>query len=427
MRILLSGGGTGGHVYPILAVVDALKQNSPAAEPSLRSKEKHHPDNRAKPASQDSSRAKLAARRPVAEADNAVELHYIGEAGGIEESLVRQAGISFSAVETGQIRGRAPWVVARSLVRMRRGITQCATVIREFRPDVVFITGGYVTAPVAWAARRWPPRIPYPELRGIPCPELRGIPLLIYLPDLTPGLAIRLTSRLATKVAVSFPEVTRYFPGKAVVTGYPVRSELLAADRAAAHQALGLQPDLPTLLVFGGSRGAHSINQALIAALPDLLPRCQIVHISGQLDWPWVQKALARDTVSEGSATLRKRYHPYPYLHEEMTQALVAADLVVARAGASVLGEFPAVGLPSILVPYPFAGQHQVANATYLAERGAALVLADSNLPSHLTSTVLDLIGQPKRLKVMAKAARALARQDAAQNIVRELRGLAKC
>jgi len=124
---------------------------------------------------------------------------------------------------------------------------------------------------------------------------------------------------------------------------------------------------------------------------------------------------------------LRKRYHPYPYLHEEMTQALVAADLVVARAGASVLGEFPAVGLPSILVPYPFAGQHQVANATYLAERGAALVLADSNLPSHLTSTVLDLIGQPKRLKVMAKAARALARQDAAQNIVRELRGLAKC
>jgi len=207
--------------------------------------------------------------RPAA-MDTQVEIRYVGEAGGLEEGLARQAGIPFHAVESGQIRGRAPWVMARNLARMGRGAQQCAALIRDFEPDVAFITGGYVAAPLAWAAARARPRVP----------------LLIYLPDLTPGQAIRLTSRLAKAVAVSFPEVAPYFPGKAVVTGYPVRAELLVARRDAARAALNLDADLPLLLVFGGSRGAHSINQALLAALPQLLPICQVVHISGQLDWP---------------------------------------------------------------------------------------------------------------------------------------------
>ena len=117
------------------------------------------------------------------------------------------------------------------------------------------------------------------------------VPLLIYLPDLTPGQAIRWTSRLAAAVAVSFPEVAPYFPGKAVVTGYPVRAELLMARKDTARATLNLDADLPLLLVFGGSRGAHSINQALLAALPQLLPICQVVHISGQLDWPAIGDA----------------------------------------------------------------------------------------------------------------------------------------
>ena len=308
-------------------------------------------------------------------------------------------------METGQIRGRAPWVVARNLARMARGARRCAEIVREFNPDVAFVTGGYVAAPVAWAAARAQPRVP----------------LLIYLPDLTPGQSIRLTSRLAAKVAVSFPEVARYFPGKAVVTGYPVRSELLAAERGAARAALGLAGDVPVLLVFGGSRGARTINHALIAALPQLLPICQVVHISGQLDWPWVeeQRGALRDPI------IAARYHPYPYLHDEMVQALAAADLVITRAGASVLGEFPAVGLPSILVPYPYAGQHQDANAAYLADRGAAQVVADRDLTGSLAPMVLDLLHAPERLAAMAAAARALGRPDAAQNIAHELRQLA--
>ena len=341
----------------------------------------------------------------------AVEIRYVGEAGGIEETLARRANIPFSAVDSGQIRGRAPWVVARNLARMGRGAQQCSTLIREFKPDVAFITGGYVAAPLAWAAARARPKVP----------------LLIYLPDLTPGQAIRLTSRLAVAVAVSFPEVAPYFPGKAVVTGYPVRPELLAARKDTARAALNLRHDLPLLLVFGGSRGSHSINQALLAALPHLLPICQVVHISGQLDWPEIGDSGLRIAGEFAANTGQPdvRYHPFPYLHDEMVQALAAADLVIARAGASVLGEFPAVGLPSILAPYPYAGQHQDANAAYLADRGAALVVSDSELAGRLAPTVLSLFTEPERLAAMAASARNLARPEAAAAIAHELRQLA--
>ena len=268
--------------------------------------------------------------------------------------MADREGIPFVAVSTGQIRGRAPWVMARNLGRMRRGVQECGALIRQWRPDAVFMTGGYVAAPVAWAAHRARPRVP----------------LLIYLPDLTPGQAIRVTSRLAQKVAVSFPEAVHYFGKKAVVTGYPVRADLFSIQKHEAWQALGLSADLPVLLVFGGSRGARSINRAVVDTLPELLQRCQVLHISGQTDWPAVQEATSGGRLAP---ELRARYHPHPYLND-MVHALIAADLVVARAGAATLGEFPAARLPAILVPYPYAGQHQDANAAYLTDRGAAIV-----------------------------------------------------
>jgi UDP-N-acetylglucosamine--N-acetylmuramyl-(pentapeptide) pyrophosphoryl-undecaprenol N-acetylglucosamine transferase len=173
---------------------------------------------------------------------------------------------------------------------------------------------------------------------------------------------------------------------------------------------------------LGGSRGAASINRALAAALPELLPRCQIVHISGPADWH-----AAAETAAKLPAALQPWYHPHPYLHDEMPLALAAADLVVARAGAATLGEFPAVGLPSILAPYPYAGQHQDANAAYLAERGAAVIVADSDLHARLASSVLELLNAPGRLAQMGQAARALARPDAAAKIARELCRLGRC
>jgi UDP-N-acetylglucosamine--N-acetylmuramyl-(pentapeptide) pyrophosphoryl-undecaprenol N-acetylglucosamine transferase len=242
------------------------------------------------------------------------------------------------------------------------------------------------------------------------------IPVLIYLPDIEPGLAIRFLSRFAAKVAVTSQESYQYLPRKkVVVTGYPVRSELSAVDRLGARQALDLDLDDNTLLVFGGSRGSRSINQALVAGLQELLPTCQIIHVSGRLDSEWVAAA-AEDLPT----TLKSRYHHYGYLHE-MPTALVAADLAVTRAGAATLGEFPAAGLAAILVPYPFAGQHQDANAHYMERNGAARTLRDAELGQKLVPTVVELLNDHKTLVRMREAAKAMARPDAAEAIAGQL------
>jgi UDP-N-acetylglucosamine--N-acetylmuramyl-(pentapeptide) pyrophosphoryl-undecaprenol N-acetylglucosamine transferase len=243
---------------------------------------------------------------------------------------------------------------------------------------------------------------------------------LIYLPDIEPGLAIRVLSRLVRRVAVSVEESQRYFPAhKTTVTGYPVRSELLTAGKRKARKALDLEEDLKTLLVFGGSRGARSINLALSKVLNRLLDLCQIIHICGRLDAHWVESQRA-----ELPARLRTHYKAYAYLHEEMALALAAADLVVARAGAATLGELPALGLASILVPYPYAGRHQELNANYLVSRGAAVRIDNAELEEKLLPTVMELLGNEELLRQMRERARSLARPRAAQHIVSQLRRL---
>ena len=309
----------------------------------------------------------------------------------------------FVSISTAPIRGRAPWTVARNLVQTLAGVRQALREIGDFRPEAIFVTGGYVSVPVVVAG--W----------------LRGVPILIYLPDIEPGLAIRVLSRLAQRVAVSVEESQRYFPAhKTTVTGYPVRSELLTADKRKARKALDLEEGLKTLLVFGGSRGARSLNLALSKVLGRLLDVCQIVHICGPLDAYWVEGQRA-----ELPARLRARYRVYAYLHEEMAQALTAADLVVARAGAATLGELPALGLPGILVPYPYAGRHQELNADYLVSNGAAVKIDNADLEKKLLPTVIELLGNEELLIQMGERACSLARPEAARHIAQELRRLA--
>jgi UDP-N-acetylglucosamine--N-acetylmuramyl-(pentapeptide) pyrophosphoryl-undecaprenol N-acetylglucosamine transferase len=232
------------------------------------------------------------------------------------------------------------------------------------------------------------------------------------LPDIVPGLAIRYLSRFATRVAVTSEESYRYFDrDKVTVTGYPVRAEIYQANREEARQKLGLEAGAKTLLVFGGSRGARSINKALVAGLRELLPVCQIVHVSGRLDAEWVAGA-----ASSLPEELRARYHHFDYLHH-MPQALVASDLVVARAGAATLGEFPAARLPAVLVPYPHSGQHQNPNADYMARNGVAKALPDDKLQERLVTTVIALLRDEEMLAAMQESARAMDRPDAAEAI----------
>lgn len=343
----------------------------------------------------------------------------------MEEALVVREGIAYRGIETGQLRGINPLAAASNLVKMGRGVRQSLAILREFRPDVCLVTGGYVCAPVVAACR------------------LRGVPVLIYLPDMSPGWAIRLLSLLAQRVAVSFPDAAAYFgglspKGKGVVTGYPVRESLVAAakDRAAARHELARIIDRPTLnggdqtplvLVWGGSQGARSINQATWHALADLLPHAHVLHVVGTRDWPLAKEqmqALRSSGVLTGGSA--RRYHPVDYLHEAMPLALAAADLTVARAGASILGEFPVAGLPAVLAPLPFAGVNQQRNAEQLVRQGAAVAVDDAKLEQELARTVIELLTQRERLAGMAQAATQLARPDAAQAIAAQLAVLAQ-
>lgn len=330
-----------------------------------------------------------------------MDVLYVGGRGSVEERLVARAGLPFAGIPAGGVHGLAPWRAAHNLVKLAQGFFAALRLGRRHRPDALFVTGGYASVPVALAA--WVLRVP----------------ILLYLPDIEPGLAVRYIARLATRIGVTVEDSRAFLPAqKVVVTGYPVRPELAGIDRMAARAALGLPAEEQVLLVFGGSTGARSINQAVVENLEELLEVVRVLHISGERDWPWV--AARADVLP---ATARGRYHPYPYLHgAAMGPALAAADLAVCRAGASTLGELPYFGLPAVLVPYPYAWRYQRVNAEWLASRGAAVVLEDARLREELVPTVRSLLGDPARLAQMRACARSLARPDAAERLAGILR-----
>lgn len=332
------------------------------------------------------------------------EVIWVGSRGGIEQAMVDRAGVQFIGLAAGGLRGMGLWTQVRNAARIAGSVVAARRLLARFRPDAVLMTGGYACVAVTLAAR-W----------------LR-IPVMIYLPDIEPGIAIRAMSGLATRIAVTSEESTRYLPrDKVVVTGYPVRPEISTIGREQARRKLDLEAELPVLLVFGGSRGARSINTALLAGLGELLPWCQVVHVSGKLDAEVVAAAPALWALPE---ELRRRYHLHAYLHE-MPAALAAADLAVARAGAATLGEFPAAGLPAILVPYPYSGRHQQRNAQFMQQHGAAVELADARLGEELVPKARELLQDRSTLLRMRQAAQALAQPQAAQTIARQLRLMA--
>jgi len=320
----------------------------------------------------------------------------VGNVSGIEARLANRAGLSFKGITTASFHGAPPWVLPARLVRLARGTAQSLSIIRQFAPQAVLATGGYVCAAPVLAAR------------------LRRVPSVVYLPDLAPGAAIRALSRFAEVVAVTFPESRDHFArGKAAVTGYPVRQELFETDKTLSRRALDLEISETTLLVLGGSQGAHSINASISAILEGLLELCQIVHICGERDAHWLFSR--RDDLP---GALAARYKVFPYLHEDMIHALGAADLAVARAGAATTGEFPALGLPSVLIPYPYAGRHQALNADYMARNQAAVKIADEDLATDVLLEVLSqLLTDDAKRAQLAEGARSLARPDAAARI----------
>ncbi len=321
----------------------------------------------------------------------------------MEAELVKRAQIPFHSIPAAGLHGVGLRALPRNLTQLARGAFASRRILREFRPQVLFFTGGYVAGPLALAAR-------------VPPTAGGHIPTLLYVPDIEPGMALKSLAFLADRVAVSAEESQRYFRNKVIVTGYPLRGNLLAWTRESGRAALQLDDQLPVVLVMGGSQGARSINQAIAANLPALLTIAQVIHITGQLDWETVQK----ETVSL-TPTEKQRYHTFPYLHEDMGAALAAADLAVARAGASTLGELPMHNLPAVLVPYPHAWRYQKVNADHLAQRGAAIILADELLQKQLLRVITDLLENPSKRRAMQTATSSLRRPDAALAIANQL------
>ena len=317
----------------------------------------------------------------------------------MEAELVKRAGIPYRVIPAAGVHGVDLRALPGNLLQLARGVWASRRILRGYRPDVLFFTGGYVAVPMAFAGRR--------------------IPTLLYVPDIEPGMALKTLARFADRITVTAPDSRRYFTKSVTVTGYPLRPDLSDWARFQARTALGLSSNKPTVLVFGGSKGARSLNRAVLAHLPALLELAEVVHISGQLDW---------DEIEEAEAGLksvqRKRYHTFPYLHE-MGKALAAADLVISRAGASCLGEFPFFELPAVLVPYPYAWRYQKVNASYLANHGAAVILDDSRLQDELLDTVKVLLENPGKRASMKAAMRSLSKPDAAWEIASQLMDLA--
>lgn len=354
MKFALAGGGTGGHVYPAIAVAEQLREQI------------------------------------------GTELVYYGTKHGPERDAAIAADIPFRALSASAVRGRTPRRLLGGPLNLWRGMREAGRYLDQDRPDAVFATGGYAAAPVGRPAKQ------------------RRIPVIVFLPDVRPGWALRFLQRYASTVACAVEPSLAYVGANAIVTGYPVRSDFASATRAEGQRCFGLEPELPTLLVMGGSLGAHAINVVIHDALGELLEQAQVIHITGSDEEHWLLRARDQLPTSE----LRSRYHPLAYT-DRIALAMAAADLAVARAGASTLGELPVSGLPAVVIPGAFSDQQD--NATYLEERGAAVTLPSDRLDD-LSPLVFELLQDEARRAAMASAMRGLARPDATQRIAALMR-----
>ena len=362
MRILISGGGTGGHIYPALAVASELRDRYGA------------------------------------------ELLFIGDASGLETSIVPAAGVPFVAISAGKLRRYLSVRTFTDLGRIPMGMAQAYQHVKAFRPDAAFTSGGYVSVPAGMAAR------------------LNGAPLVMHQQDVSPNLANRLLTPVATRITVSFAASLPYFPKqKTILAGNPVREEVLRAARLDPMQArrhFGLDAALPVVLITGGSQGARRLNLVIAAALPKLLPRCQVLHVSGELTYE-ATRAQAEQALA-ATPQLRSRYALFPYLKTEMPEALAACDIALCRSGAATLAELSIIGRPSVLVPLPpgFTGSPQAVNAAMFKDAGAAEMVLDRDLtPTRAVELLMPLLGDANRRLQMSVAARKLGRPTAAHDL----------
>ncbi|GAB3108639.1 undecaprenyldiphospho-muramoylpentapeptide beta-N-acetylglucosaminyltransferase [Streptomyces calidiresistens] len=366
-RLLVTGGGTGGHTYPALTVVREAG-------------------------------ARLAA------VGGSLETVWVGTPTGLEARVAQQEGIPFRTVATGRLRRSAnPLKLAsptniKDMGRVPLGVAQARAIIRETAPDVVLSTGGYVAVPVGLATR------------------MARRPLVIHEQTVRLGLANRVLARVADRVAVSSEATLPLLPdaANARITGNPVRPELLTGNPDKARASLGLDPGRPTVYVTGGAQGAVQINRMVLELLPELLTKANVIHQCGTTS---VEDA--RAAAGMLPAELAARYRPTAFVGPELPDVLALADVVIARSGAGTIAELTALGKPSLLVPLATsAGGEQAHNARHLQSRGAALALVGEDARTDRLRDELDaLLNSEEQRRRMGDNAAAIGRPDAAARL----------
>lgn len=366
MRVLITGGGTGGHINPALAIARALREREPG-----------------------------------------LELLYVGTKAGLEADLVPREGIPFATITVSGVVRKSPFEAAKGVLRASKGLFEARAIIRQFRPDAVVGTGGYVSGPVMLAAS-W-----------------LGVPTLLQEQNAFPGVTNRILSRVVSRVALAFDEAGQYVSRRSrpFVSGNPVRRDILVAGREASARELGLDPAKRTILVTGGSRGAGSFARAVpelvaaVAARADL----QLIWGTGKQYFEQAQQGLTQ----RGLLPLQGNILLLPYIYRQ-DLAMAASDLAVVRAGALTLAELTARGLPSVIIPSPnVTHNHQVRNARVLSKAGAADVILEGDLTGQrLTEKVLAIIDSSERLRQMTEHSLAIGKPNAAADIAAEVLAL---
>ena len=366
MRIIVSGGGTGGHIYPAVTIANQIKEKQPDAE-----------------------------------------IIFVGTKEGLESEIVPRYGYPIEFIEVAGFQRKLSLDTIKSAFKLLAGLVDALKLIRRIKPDLVVGTGGYVCGPVLFLA------------------ALQGIPTCIQEQNAMPGVTNKILAHFVKKVFLGYQEAEKYFSGNSekLCTGNPIRKEILEVSRAVAIEKLKLDPAKKTILVSGGSRGARSINDAMALVDTSLAGRSdvQVIHITGETGH---EKFIGQ---VEKNVLMSDNIKVFSYMHD-MPLALAAADLAVFRSGAIGLAELMAKGIPSILVPYPYAtANHQEYNARAVEGAGAAVVILDRELTGEiLLKQIESLLTDESRLQKMKAAAKALGRPEAAEDIARKVLALLK-
>lgn len=368
LKVILTGGGTGGHIYPALAVADGLQAALPGSD-----------------------------------------FLYIGTRRGLEADLVPGRGLQFKTITAEGLSRKISWPAVRAICKSIKGCLEAQGIIRRFQPDIVIGTGGYVCGPVVLAA------------------SLLRVPTLLHEQNAYPGLTNKLLAAFVDKICITFPESAKYFKTKAQIihTGLPIRPQILQVDREEGVKYFNWKSEALNVIVVGGSQGAQSINQAVTGLYPYFAqrPELNLLHLTGKGGYEEHCRMLQSrgiNVANYGNITIK------PYL-EEMEYALAAADIVIGRAGASFLAEIMAKGVPAILIPYPYAAEnHQEHNARTLAKNGAARVILETDLNrAGLLQSLDKLLTDCTVRKKMAEASLRQGRPQALEAIVNNIRELA--